>query len=243
MPTAAERLYRKLKKDIVECELSPGKSLSEADMGRRYKIGRTPVREACRRLQNEGLVRIIPFRGYFIAPLSVAEFHDLEETQMVFEPETAAMAAQRATNDQIAAMESCATYEYRVGDKESYWQFLEKNHHLHVAIAEATGNKELVAVINGVHTRLMRFFFIGVSLDAAGPQLVQEHCRIVEAIRKRNPEQARQRALEHVRKSMERSASSLMAAIRLGEAVFEPAPKQRSARNTRARKAGQSAGK
>lgn len=224
MPTNAERLYRKLKEDIIECELSPGKSLSESELGRRYKAGRTPVREACRKLQNEGLIEIIPFRGYFIAPLVVSEFHDLQELQLVVEPAMAALATERATEQQLRNMESFGNYEYRVGDKESYYEFLQKNFDFHVEIAQASGNKEFVAIARDVHTRLQRFFFIGVSLHDAGPQLVQEHCKLVEAIRKRNPELARQRAYEHIRNSIDRSASSLTAAIRLGEAVFEPAP-------------------
>ena len=223
MPTNAERLYRKLKQDIIECELSPGRSLSESELGRRYKAGRTPVREACRKLENEGLIEIIPFRGYFIAPLVVAEFHDLQEVQLIVEPAAAALAAEHATDEQVGTMQECATYEYRLGNKDSYYEFLQKNFALHVSIAEASGNKELAAITRHVHTRLQRFFYIGVSLDAAGPQLVEEHCHLVTAIRAHDATQARQRAEEHIRNSIERSATSLMGAIRLGEAVFEPA--------------------
>ena len=92
MESIVEPLYRKLRQDIVECVLTPGKSISEAELGRLYKSSRTPVREACRRLEHEGLIRITPFRGYAIAPLSVGEFHDLQELQLIFEPSAAALA-------------------------------------------------------------------------------------------------------------------------------------------------------
>jgi DNA-binding GntR family transcriptional regulator len=227
MPTTTERLYRKLKQDIIECELSPGKSMSESELGRRYKAGRTPVREACRKLQNERLIEIIPFRGYFIAPLVVSEFHDLQQVQLIFEPATAALAAELANEQHLHKMESCATYAYRLGDKNSYYEFLQKNFDLHVEIAHASRNKELVEIMRDVHTRLQRFFFIGVSLHAAASDLVEEHCRVVEAIRNRDPELARQRADEHIRKSIDRSASSLTSAIRLGEALFETSRPER----------------
>jgi GntR family transcriptional regulator, rspAB operon transcriptional repressor len=69
--------------------------------------------------------------------------------------------------------------------------------------------------------RLMRFFYLGLPFDSYGPALVKEHLSLVEAIRMRDPEQARQMAATHIRNAMERSASLLMSALRFGEAVFE----------------------
>ena len=102
MESIVETLYRRLRQDIVECELTPGRAFSETEFGRLYNASRTPIREVCRRLEHDGLISIIPFRGYRIAPLSVAEFHDLEELQLIFEPEAAALAAERASEEEIA---------------------------------------------------------------------------------------------------------------------------------------------
>jgi DNA-binding GntR family transcriptional regulator len=224
MQTIFERLYHKVRQDIVECELSPGASFSEAELGRRYKASRTPVREACRRLENDGLIRIIPFRGYTIAPLSVTEFHNLEELQMIFEPSAAAFAAERAREEELIEMEALAAYEYRVGDRKSYRQFIKLNYQLHCLIAHSTRNKQFYEVVSNVHVRLMRFFYLGLPFDSYGPALVKEHLSLVKAIRMRDPEQARQMAATHIRNAMERSASLLMSALRFGEAVFEHGP-------------------
>lgn len=229
MLTIVERLYRKVRQDIVECELSPGTAFSEAELGRRYKASRTPVREACRRLENEGLIKIIPFRGYAIAPLSVAEFHNLEELQLIFEPSAAALAAERANDEELDEMESLATYEYQVGNKQSYRQFVQLNYQLHCLIARSTRNQQLYDIVSNVHVRLMRFFYLGLPFDAYGPALVNEHVRMVEAIRARDTEKARQMATEHIRNAVERSATLLMSALRFGEAVFEPGPDNRQA--------------
>jgi DNA-binding GntR family transcriptional regulator len=223
MQTIFERLYHKVRQDIVECELSPGASFSEAELGRLYKASRTPVREACRRLENDGLIRIIPFRGYTIAPLSVTEFHNLEELQMIFEPSAAAFAAERAREEELIEMEALAAYEYRVGDRKSYRQFIKLNY-LHCLIAHSTRNKQFYEVVSNVHVRLMRFFYLGLPFDSYGPALVKEHLSLVRAIRTRDPEQARQMAATHIRNAMERSASLLMSALRFGEAVFEHGP-------------------
>ncbi|WP_213805089.1 GntR family transcriptional regulator [Granulicella sp. dw_53] len=224
MSTISEPLYRRVRKDIVECALTPGKSFSEAELGRLYHASRTPVREACRRLEHEGLVRIIPFRGYSIAPLSVAEFHDLQEMQLIFEPATAALAAERANQKELDEMRELATYEYNIEDKNSYHEFLQTNYQLHSLIAQSSKNKRLSDVVSNIHVRLMRFFYLGLSFESHGPTLVAEHISLVEAIRNRDIEQARHMATDHISKAIERSAKLLMGAIRFGEAVFEASP-------------------
>lgn len=224
MESIVEPLYRRVRQDIVECELTPGKSFSEAELGRLYNASRTPVREACRRLEHEGLIRITPFRGYSIAPLSVAEFHDLQELQLIFEPSAAALAAERATQKELDEMQQLATYEYRIDDKGSYREFVQANYQLHSLIAQSSKNRRLFDVVTNAHVRLMRFFYLGLSFDSYGPILVSEHIVMVDAIRRGNAEEARQMATDHIRKAIERSASLLMGAIRFGEAVFEPSP-------------------
>lgn len=224
METISEPLYQKLRQDIVECELTPGKSFSEAELGRLYNASRTPVREACRRLEAEGLVRITPYRGYAIAPLSVSEFHDLQEMQLIFEPSAAALAAERANEDELNEMRELAKYEYRVGDKQSYREFLRTNLQLHCLIAGSTRNKRLFEVVENIHIRLMRFFYLGLSFEPYGPTLVAEHIKLVDAICSRDTVEARHNATEHITKAIERSANVLMGAIRFGEAVFEASP-------------------
>jgi GntR family transcriptional regulator, rspAB operon transcriptional repressor len=207
-----DRVYAQLKRDIISCALPPGEAFSEVQMGRRYRASRTPVREACRLLENEGLIVIIPFRGYFIAPLTVADFHNLQEVQSVVDPAAAALAARRATPEQLKTMETCAHYEYQVGVPDSYHEFLERNLSLHVGIAQASGNSYLTKIVSDVHTRLMRFFYLGLSMDSYGTQLVKEHCEIVEAIRAGDSERARRQAADHVTNTIRRSARLFLAA-------------------------------
>lgn len=217
--TTADRLYRHLKEDVTTCALAPGSPISENELCQRYRASRTPVREACRRLSREGLITIIPFRGYFITPLTLAEFQNLHEVQLIVEPAAAAMAAQRATPAQLKAIEKAGRYEYRVGQKNSYFTFLQRNYELHVGIAEASQNEHLVEIATTIHTRLMRFFYLIIAMDAYGPELVGEHERIIAAIRGRQAGQASERAAEHVRRTIARSTGMITQSIhtRLGE--------------------------
>src|SRR6185437_4293613 len=221
METIGEPLYQRLRQDIVECELTPGKSFSESELGRLYDASRTPVREACRRLEHEGLMRITPFRGYAIAPLSVAEFKDLEEMQLIFEPEAAAISAERASPQEMDAMRELAVFEYQLGDKASYRQFVRSNYELHCLIAQSTRNRRLTEFVSNIHTRLMRFFYLGLAFEAHGATLAAEHVRLVDAIAARDAKGARRRAAEHIDRAIARSSTMLIDAIRFGEAVFE----------------------
>src|SRR5882757_511894 len=204
--TEAVRVYLALRKDIIACDLQPGASVSEADMCTRYKASRTPVREACHRLQEEALLQIVPFRGYFIAPLTIGEYRNLMEMQLIVDPSAAALAAERATDAQIKSIEKWAGYVYHPGQKKSYETFLEWNRNLHVEIASATGNESLADVTSNLQTRLIRYFYLVISMASYGQDLVEEHDEIVKAIRARKPELARERAADHVRQTIERTS-------------------------------------
>ena len=222
--TTAERLYRSLKQDITTCVLLPGTPFSESELCRRYRTSRTPVREACRHLEREGLIKIVSFRGYFVAPLTLAQFHNLHEVQLIVDPAAAGLAALRATPAQLHSMEKCARYQYRVGVKTSYYAFLQRNFHLHVGIAEASQNADLAAMVTSIQTHLMRFFYLIIAMDAYGTELVQEHEEIIAAIRARNPIQAQHYSAEHIRKTIKRSAGLFMTSTeaRLGELIAGP---------------------
>src|ERR1700678_1822087 len=157
--TAADKLYRKLKHDIVTCALSPGSSFSEIELGDRYNTSRTPVREACRHLAGEKFITIVRFRGYFVSPLAIGEFNDLLEVQLITDPAAAELAARHATAEQIARMEKLGTCRYDNARPESHYEFLDQNRNLHVGIAEAAGNECLMEIASNVHMRLMRYFY------------------------------------------------------------------------------------
>jgi DNA-binding GntR family transcriptional regulator len=203
--TEAQRIYKELKQDIVTCKLAPGLSISELEMCTRYDASRTPVREACRRLGNESLMQMIPFRGYSITPLTIEEYRNLHELQTVVEPAVAAMAAERATLEQLKEIDSWATYEYKVGQRNSYYTFLEWNKNFHICIAAASKNQSLLEIVTNAHTRLMRYYYLVIVMDSYGPQLVAEHRELVRALRSGKAELARARASDHLENTIKRS--------------------------------------
>jgi DNA-binding GntR family transcriptional regulator len=203
--TESQRVYEELKLDIVTCKLSPGTSISELEMCQRYNASRTPVRDACRRLGDESLMQMIPFRGYSITPLTIEEYRNLHELQAVVEPAVAAMAAERASQEQLKEIEGWASYEYNVGQQNSYYTFLEWNKRFHISIAAATRNRSLLEIVTNAQTRLMRYYYLVIVMDSYGPQLVSEHRELVRALRLGNADLARQRASDHLENTVKRS--------------------------------------
>jgi DNA-binding GntR family transcriptional regulator len=205
--TESSRIYKELKLDVVTCTLEPGLSISEQEMCQRYKASRTPVREACRKLCSESLMQMIPFRGYSIPSLTIEEYRNLNELQAVVEPTVAALAAERATDAQVKEIESWASYEYYPGQKNSYYTFLEWNRSFHISIAAASRNNAFLDVVRNEQTRLMRYYYQVIVMDSYGHELIMEHQNLVRAIKARNPDLARARAMEHLTNTSRRSTN------------------------------------
>lgn len=151
-------------------------------------------------------MQMIPFRGYSIPPLTFEEYRNLNELQEVVEPAVAALAAERATQEQIKEMESWASYEYHVGQKNSYYKFLEWNRNFHICIATATRNHAFLEVVRNVQTRLMRYYYLVIVMDSYGPALIEEHQQLVRAIKAGNPKLAATQATEHLANTSRRAA-------------------------------------
>jgi DNA-binding GntR family transcriptional regulator len=221
--TESKRIYKELKQDVVTCTLAPGLSISELEMCERYRASRTPVREACRKLCEESLMQLVPFRGYSIPSLTIEEYRNLRELQAAVDPVVAALAAERATPTEIKEIENWASYEYNVGQRNSYYTFLEWNRNFHICIAGATRNQAFLDVVMNVQTRLMRYYYHVIVMDSYGPELVKEHHDLVRAIKSGNSDLARQRAEEHLTNTARRSLNVDLRSVNYGvENLLDP---------------------
>ncbi len=195
--TMAAAAARQLRELIIRLELPPGAVLKEAELGRRLGVGRTPLREAVSRLAHEGLVRVYPRRVTVVALLDLGELKQVAEARRVLEPAAAMLAAERASDEELGRLGEILAGMHRAragGDWEGY---LRRDHELHLAVAWASGNRLLAEAVERTLSLGLRFWY--VSFRWVGlPGLPNQHDLVVEALRARNPELARQRMLEHV---------------------------------------------
>jgi DNA-binding GntR family transcriptional regulator len=186
--TLAEQAYRLLKRSILRGEYAEGSFLSEAEIAKRFRIGRTPFREACNRLHNEQLLEVVPRRGYLVPEMSFHAVRDLLETRLILEGVIAELAAKRADDVELAEFQrlyQTALQHARV--KSSMDDQVHANTEFHLHIAHMAHNRELEALLRGVLDRSTRLFYMIVRSSPTLERDTQDLLKpIVQAIRRRD---------------------------------------------------------
>jgi DNA-binding GntR family transcriptional regulator len=207
--TAAEEVYRSLKRDIITLRHRPGAALGEQALADVYGTSRVPVREACRRLQQEGLLSAIPYKGYFVSPISPKEISDSFELRSAIETRAVALAVTRATDDELDRLFELAAVEYTYSDWASYVEFLDRNLGFHLELASLSRNDRLFSVLRNLLVSMQRFFFLGLDLGDFGGEMRSEHELLVEHMQRRDASAASACADEQITASYERIRKAL----------------------------------
>ena len=191
--TSKSRIYRELRRSIIAGRRQPGERLDLEALAQTYGTSVTPVRDALQMLSQEGLVTIKPRSGYFVTYLTLKQLRDLLELREILEVAAIERAAVRITEEQIRELERIHR-GYTGEDEESYDRYMEENRRFHCSIAQASGNQELADALGSLHDRLVRFMV----LVRMGETLEPRHAQIIEVLRSRDVEAARQAMLGEV---------------------------------------------
>ena len=181
--TAAGFVYDQLRRKIFEKTLVSGQRLPEVAIAKELQVSRTPVREALRRLENEGLVQIIPGWGACLASPTRQEIIDTYEVREELEVMAIRKAAKQITPLQICRLQEQIDAEHETFVKRNLESYLTVNDNFHIIIAESSGNNTLV----GYNTN---------------PSL-EEHIIILDALKRHDEEECIRLIREHLRLSME----------------------------------------
>jgi len=141
--TGSKAVYEALRRAIICLEIEPGTMLEEEQLCERYKVSRTPVREALIRLSSEGLVEGQPNRGVRVAALQLADVVDHYEAMDVLMPIAGRFAAARRTDADVAHLKQALLQFATAVRQEDFEGMIESNHDLHVAIGNAGHNRSL----------------------------------------------------------------------------------------------------
>jgi DNA-binding GntR family transcriptional regulator len=207
----ADRVFKLLEAAIKCGDMKPGDRVHDHRLAAEFGVSRSPVREALKRLEHYGLIRVLPRRGTYVAQLlSRAETSDLLEIREALEGIAARHAAQRLTATPVLVMRAQleATVE-RVNAGEEFGYALD----FHEWVLRGSGNQGLQPLLRTIHgqVRLMRFRSIVTSERAK--QALRDHLDILEAIRDRNPVLAETRMRAHIRTSRENILRRCVAAL------------------------------
>lgn len=193
------RIYIELKRRILSGLIAPEEHLREKQLCDELKVSRTPLREALNRLSNEDLVVYRPHCGYLAAPLSAAEFRNLEDLRLIVESKVAALAAMRATAEDVRKLRKAAPMpEIYPEDDKSFVQFCRANALFHLLLVEAGKNHLLSNIVMSSLDKYQRPAYLGIGRVRDHRKPTKCHEEIVDAIEARDPVKAEAFMANHI---------------------------------------------
>ena len=165
-------------------------------------MSRTPVREALRQLELEGLVHIIPNKGAFVEGVTLQDVKDIYEIRTLLEGLCARWAADRITQEQLEELEEIVFLSDFHYSKENWDQILELDNRFHEMVYEACASKELTRVLRDYHHYLQRIRRITLEEKARAHASINEHRAIAEALKARDARTAEECARLHIRNTI-----------------------------------------
>jgi len=188
--------YDQLLAAIDSGELPPGSRLRESQLAERFGISRTPVREALRRLEAQGLVAHEPHRGVVVAQLDYDQLGELYAVREVLEGTAARLAARHASPEEIEILRDlAATHAAMVDDPQA---LAEANKRFHRQINRACHNRYLNAMLENMRVNLALLSGTTFTLAERRRVVAEEHAGIVEAIAEGDEEKAETLARRHI---------------------------------------------
>ncbi len=188
-------IYRQLMDDVRAGQLSAGDRLRETDIAERLGVSRTPVREAIRQLEADGIVTHVPRQGATIRSLDYAEVMELYEMRAVLEGTAARLAARAASRIEIEELE---TLNRELEHAASQPEALVLNRQFHAAIFDAAKNRFLTRSIVSLQKALMILGPTTLTHADRAEKAVEEHFAILAAINARDEDQAEAAMRQHI---------------------------------------------
>lgn len=192
--TLKMQVYKYLRDQIMSGELKVGHRLVITDIAEKLDVSLTPVREAISQLTVEGYVDTLPRKGTFVRELSNKEFLDAYEILGVLDAYAAERAAARISEKAIQEIEKLTSELCEDNSQDNY---VETNWKIHGLIARESGNEALLKITNHLREEVTRYRYISLSVDKRMDASRDEHRRMLETLKSRDPEAAARVMREH----------------------------------------------
>ncbi len=190
--------YDAIKHRIITCVFKPGDYLNEAYVSGVIGIGRTPVHQAVDRLMQDGLLEVIPRKGVIVKPVSLEEVVQITEVRRVNEPYCVRLAAERADNVELSVLSDILHRADAWTAVRNIEQMMLLDREFHMTLARAARNAVLASMLQNLHERSLRFWFISLTAHDHHREVQQEHHAIFDAIQRRDADAAAQAMSDHI---------------------------------------------
>jgi DNA-binding GntR family transcriptional regulator len=200
-----QQAYRHIRDEIIQGRLDGRQHLTENYFADRFRISKSPVREALNRLESEGLITIVPRRGAFVAELSV---HDIEEIFELREALEAAVVRDAVLNDKVLShMRTAVMSANQYREKNDKANYIRADASFHTTLVEASSNSRLKKILENMRNQML--IVRARTFELSSHTSVKQHQSILEAIEAGDREQAANLMAEHIRSVRARLASHL----------------------------------
>ncbi|MDO5422305.1 MAG: GntR family transcriptional regulator [Eubacteriales bacterium] len=183
-------VFNTLRQAILRGELQPGERLMEIQLAQRLGVSRTPVREAIRKLELEGLVLMIPRRGAVVAEITKQDLEDVLEVRAALEELAVKDACDHITEDQLQELKKAANEFKRTLEGTDLVACAQADINFHEIIYSATNNRRLVQMLNNLREQMYRYRMENLKDKRTHKTLVEEHDAIRRALKKHDKEKA-----------------------------------------------------
>lgn len=199
------RVFRKLREDILSGVYEDQEELREITIGEELGVSRTPVREALRQLELEGLVTIIPNKGAYVTSITAKDVADIYHVRSMLEGLCARWATEHITEEQIGKLEEIlvlSEFHVQRGNGDTA-QVSELDGKFHQVLYEASDSRILEHVLSDFHKYVQMARKLSVKKKERAERSIAEHRDILEAIKRKDADRAERLANQHIMNVME----------------------------------------
>jgi DNA-binding GntR family transcriptional regulator len=191
-------VFNTLRQEILTGKLKPGERLMEIHLANKLGVSRTPIREAIRKLELEGLVIMIPRRGAEVAQITLKSLEDVMEVRRALDVLAIELACDRMTDEDIEKLhEACASFDVAVTSKDTR-QIAEADVNFHDIIVLSTNNSRLIQLVNNLSEQMYRYRFEYLKDDTTHETLKQEHLEMYQSIVRKDKVTAAKAVRQHI---------------------------------------------
>ncbi|MFI3207776.1 MAG: GntR family transcriptional regulator [Eubacteriales bacterium] len=191
-------VFNTLRQAILRGELKPGERLMEIQLANKLGVSRTPIREAIRKLELEGLVLMIPRKGAEVAEITEKNLRDVLEVREALEVLAVQLACERMTEESIEELKRAAIEFEEIVETNDITKIAEADVQFHDVVYNATGNQRLVQLLNNLREQMYRYRVEYLKKESVRPAIITEHQELIKHISNHDKDAASNNICKHI---------------------------------------------
>lgn len=202
-------VFQTLRQAILKGELKPGERLMEIQLANKLGVSRTPIREAIRKLELEGLVLMVPHKGAEVAQITEKNLRDVLEVRKALEELAVSLACMRMTEEDLHKLRQAQEQFEEVLTSEDITLVAEADVAFHDVIYMATDNQRLIHLLNNLREQMYRYRVEHLKQKMWHSRLLEEHKNLVESMEKKDVKRAMELTSQHIDNQVKNVSSIL----------------------------------